>query len=278
MLSKFLKPGFLKSFPPKKALHFYFSSEIQVPEDKTKLVENLQNISSIAEKSYDPPRFIKVNDPELISKVIKEEEQEIKNRNYRYSFSNFKFPLLFIFLTGFFFHCWFTIPYKVVYKHVTITPDYSITPKYIYSWLFAPLSVRNTQDFLIYFPLMIHSLGHLNKFLKPKHFIAFFLCNGLLCGLSAYFYEKFVNENEKFKGKCLGGSTVIFFASVFWAMKPGYRVFGLKILQYEVIMGALLGYESVAKRRNEKEISKIAHLLAFFNGALVGRYCKGLAF
>lgn len=261
-------------FHNKPLLFYNFSQEIKEQPSKIEKAE----IESLIEKSYDPPKFIKINDEKFVAKILKEEEDEIRSKNYRYSLKTMKYPLFLIFLTGFFFHCWFSVPYKVVYKHVTINPEYSIKPSYSYSWLFAPLSIRNTQDFLLYYPLMAFSLLHLDKFLRPKHFISFFLLNGLSCGLSAFLYEKYYTQNEKFKGKCLGGSTAIGFSCVLFAMKPGFRILNFRFLPFEVLLVGMLYYETLAERKNEKEISRIAIILAILNGLAFGRYFKNLAF
>ncbi len=226
---------------------------------------------------YDPSRFHKINDPTFISKIVKEEEQEIRNKNYRFSLSNFKVPMLLLFLTGFLYHCWFTVPYKVVFKHVTISDKYSEKPLYGYSWLLAPLSIRNTMDFIVYFPVMAHALINLNKFLKPRHFLAFYVINGLSCGVFAYFYERNVEKNESFRAKCLGGCSSLGFMAFFWMMKKEHKMFKSRFLPYEIVVMAMIGYE-LMNRRNQKELNKPAHFLAIFNGLLFGKFFRKLTF
>ena len=166
------KPLFkLKQLPSLyKTLFFKFSNDFKEPASQ------LPNI----EKAYDIQRISRINDPKFIVEIMRQEELELKAKNYRFSMKTFKYPLLLIFLMGFLFHCWFTVPYKVVFKHVTINDRFSNQLTYSYSWLFAPLSIRNTQDFVIYFLIFSHALFILNKFLKPRQIIAFYLINGLI--------------------------------------------------------------------------------------------------
>lgn len=274
MLSKILnKP--LKSFLYLPKL--YISSLPPEKNDNNILNETAYQNSKTLQNIYDLQRFDRINDPKFIAKILKEEEQEIRNKNYRFSWSNFKLPLLFLFLTGFFFHCWFTVPYKVVYKHVTISDKYSIDFSYCYSWILAPLSIRNTQDFLFYFPLMAHALFNLNRFFAPRHFFVFYLVNGLISGIIAFCYEKYILKNETFKAKCLGGCSTIGFMGIFLAMKPEHKILKQRLLPYEILVLGVILYE-LTKRRNEKELSKPAHLIAFINGLIFGRACKHLVF
>ena len=229
-------------------------------------------------KTYDPIRYHQINDPKFIQKILLEEEKEIKQKKYRFTIKKFKYPFFLLVFAGFIFHCWFTLPYKVVYKHASITNEYSKQAKYCYSWLIAPISIRNTQDFLVYFPVMTYSLFKLNKFLNPAHFIGFYLFNGIISGLLAYLYETQVLQRENFRGKCLGGCTTVGFMTFLMAMKPDMKFFGNKFLPYELLVIMMVCYETVVMRRNHKEISLPASILSMINGLIFGRMFRKLVF
>lgn len=227
------------------------------------------------DKSYDPQRYLRINDPKLVADILRQEELELKAKNYRFTMQTFKYPLLLLFIMGFLFHCWFTVPYKVVYRHATLGEKHSLEPKYVHSLIFAPLSVRNTQDFIVYFTVMTHALYLLNRFMRPRQIMLFYLLNGFICDAVAYYVEK--QRDPTFKPKCLGGCTSLAFMGTLAAMKPEHLILKQWFLPYQALVAGMVIYE-LSTRRNERELSKTAHLVAFITGLAFGRFNKALVF
>ena len=69
---------------------------------------------------YDESRFSLMNRPEFTNKIIKLEKIARINSIYKWKLESLKFPLLIIASTFFIYHLWNKMPYKLIYKHVTV--------------------------------------------------------------------------------------------------------------------------------------------------------------
>jgi len=66
--------------------------------------------------------FEKINNPKFIE-IIKKQEERKKKKDP--ALDGIKFPMLLLATSLFIYWCWKTIPYAVVYKHVTISDKIS---------------------------------------------------------------------------------------------------------------------------------------------------------
>ena len=86
---------------------YSFSSK---PDDRPAPIKKKYN--------YNMEAFDKINSPQFIEIIKKQEE---KKKKHDPALDGLKFPLLLIASSLFIYWCWETIPYAVVYKHVTIS-------------------------------------------------------------------------------------------------------------------------------------------------------------
>lgn len=267
MLSKTLiKPSFL--FLSKLPFHSFSQIHGQNPlsifgaRNRNEL-KNPNEIKTIEDK------LIHINDPKFVEYILKVEKKEAEKPEF-FQFHKFKWALFLLMAAGLLFHTWLTVPFKVIFKHTTIS-SHSFQPFYLPSLFLAPLSFQYYDSFLRYFPILCFSFFHLNFSFKPFHFLIFFLSNALFVDFVAYIDLK--QKNEQFK--CLGAASSLGALAALCAISPERRVISFLNIPLTFIGASIFGFELwSAFREEEKELSRPANFAGFLFGIVFGLVFK----
>lgn len=259
-----------------KARRLFFSSPNNKPNQ---IIKNApEELVEQFKKSYDPPRFLKANDPKFIEKLVEIEEEEKaarKPRDWKSYLKNLEIPIFLILGSAFTYYLWNSVPFTVIFKQFTLS-EYILRKHYYHTLFTSAISFKTQEQFAAYFPLMLYACSVMAKQMRSKHFGLLFLVNALITSLVTILYEKYDNgfNNKMLMPTVNGSSTALALISCLVGLIPSHSFMNVKILPFVVIPLAAAIYEYKEWREGEtKNISRPAHLVAIVNG-----FCAGLLF
>ena len=156
--------------------------------------EKLKTLDPLIEKSYNPKIFKIFNSNKFLEKLKQMEKEDINNNkkfDYIQFFKNMQIPIFLILLYGIFHYMFQTIPFTVLFKDFTIS-EYTLQKYSIHNIFLSSLSVQKKNEFLLYGPVFLLSMGVLGRHLFTYQIFFLFIGNCFGSFFSTVFYEKYL--------------------------------------------------------------------------------------